>query len=362
MDTTSAMLPPGKRALAIGIDTRGTSSAGGFIHPNDRVDIIRIFREDKGEEGQSQPFLSETLLTNIRVLAIGQAVQNDSGSISFQGDTAPVEVNPAQAEALTLAQRTGHLTRVLRSFADTHDPIEAAEPTARSITVTSGGSGGFSSSRFVLTQRAPADGAPKTDPATAILAPTRHADNRAIDPIFARAGGVVAADRTKWPQSALKNPPRPSDVASETPCSRRPLHGCSSCPPCRSSFPILLPSRLSLSSFRSLRRDSASSCDNASCRIPKSGPGFRMGMRQRPFPRLGNLAASRKSRLGFRNRHPGCSARIAAGRGKPHATGAAHSASRTPPQARQASSSTGATHPGARSDVAPRSTQRPIQR
>ena len=280
----SAMLPPGKRALAIGIDTRGTSSAGGFIHPNDRVDIIRIFREDKGEEGQSQPFLSETLLTNIRVLAIGQAVQNDSGSISFQGDTAPVEVNPAQAEALTLAQRTGHLTRVLRSFADTHDPIEAAEPTARSITVTSGGSGGFSSSRFVLTQRAPADGAPKTDPATAILAPTRHADNRAIDPIFARAGGVVAADRTKWPQSALKNPPRPSDVASETPCSRRPLHGCSSCPPCRSSFPILLPSRLSLSSFRSLRRDSASSCDNASCRIPKSGPGCRMGMPQRLLP------------------------------------------------------------------------------
>jgi pilus assembly protein CpaB len=197
----SAMLPPGKRALAIGIDTRGTSSAGGFIHPNDRVDIIRIFQEDKGEDAPSSVFLSETLLTNIRVLAIGQAVQNTPGNVSVHGDTATVEVTPAQAEALTLAQRTGHLTLALRSFADTHDHVAVAEPTARSITVTAGGSGGFASSRFVVTQRAPAESAPPLDPAIdQRLAPTRHAEPRPGQPILRRAGEIAAAG---WSEQTL---------------------------------------------------------------------------------------------------------------------------------------------------------------
>lgn len=148
----SAMLPSGKRALAINIDTRGRSSAGGLIHPNDRVDIIRIFAEENDDERPNDGFLSETLFTNIRVLAIGQAVQTSVGDIAFHGDTATVEVTPAQAEALTLAQRTDQLTLALRSFADAQDHIPAAEPASRSVTVTSGGSGGFNSTRFAVSQ------------------------------------------------------------------------------------------------------------------------------------------------------------------------------------------------------------------
>jgi pilus assembly protein CpaB len=180
----SAILPPGKRALAIAIDTRGTTSAGGFIHPNDRVDIIRIFREeDKQEERPSNVFLSETLLTNIRVLAIGQAVQNSADSISIHADTATVEVTPAQAEALALAQRTGQLTLVLRSFADTQNQVTTAELAQRTITVTAGGSGGFNSSRFVVAQRwnTPSEIAP--------FSPTHHADSR-----FRRTGGIAAVN------------------------------------------------------------------------------------------------------------------------------------------------------------------------
>ena len=48
----SALLPSGSRALAITIDNRGANSAGGFILPNDRVDVIRIFRDEAASKAQ----------------------------------------------------------------------------------------------------------------------------------------------------------------------------------------------------------------------------------------------------------------------------------------------------------------------
>ena len=115
----SAILPSGMRALAISIDTRGASSAGGFILPNDRVDVLRIFRDDEASKtGGADVQLAETILTNIRVLAIGQAVQERNGEKVITGDTATLEVTPAQTETLALAQRQGQLTLALRSLAD----------------------------------------------------------------------------------------------------------------------------------------------------------------------------------------------------------------------------------------------------
>lgn len=113
----SAVLPSGMRAFAISIDTRGATSAGGFILPNDRVDVIRTFREDEGTKGNDGQ-ASETVLPNVRVLAIGQAIQERNGEKVMSGETATLEVTPSQAETLALAQRTGQLSLVLRSFAD----------------------------------------------------------------------------------------------------------------------------------------------------------------------------------------------------------------------------------------------------
>ena len=70
----SAILPAGMRAVAITIDTRGASSAGGFILPNDRVDVIRT-RSRRPPASGVDLHMSETILTNIRVLAIGQTIQ-----------------------------------------------------------------------------------------------------------------------------------------------------------------------------------------------------------------------------------------------------------------------------------------------
>ena len=123
----SAILPAGMRAVAISIDTRGATSAGGFILPNDRVDILRTYRDDESSRaGGVDVHMSETILTNIRVLAIGQNVQERNGEKVVTGETATLELTPAQAELITLAQKVGQLSLVLRSLADANQVQEAA--------------------------------------------------------------------------------------------------------------------------------------------------------------------------------------------------------------------------------------------
>ena len=112
----SAILPSGMRAVAISIDNRGATSAGGFILPNDRVDVIRTVQ---GVEGL--PPTSETILTNIRVLAIGQTIQERNGEKVITGETATLELNPPQAELVILAQKVGQLSLALRSLEDVNE-------------------------------------------------------------------------------------------------------------------------------------------------------------------------------------------------------------------------------------------------
>lgn len=112
----SAILPSGKRAVAVAIDSRGSSSAGGFILPNDRVDVIRTYRGE--QQGSNETILAQTILQNIRVLAIGQTVQEKAGERVVSGENATLEVDPRQAEILARAQKSGQLSLVLRSLTD----------------------------------------------------------------------------------------------------------------------------------------------------------------------------------------------------------------------------------------------------
>jgi pilus assembly protein CpaB len=111
----SAILPAGRRAVAITIDNRGASSAGGFILPNDRVDVIRTIKPENG------PPVSETILGNVRVLAIGQTIQERNGEKVVTGETATLELSPTQSEEVILAQKIGQLSLVLRSLADVNE-------------------------------------------------------------------------------------------------------------------------------------------------------------------------------------------------------------------------------------------------
>ncbi|MGQ0443766.1 MAG: Flp pilus assembly protein CpaB [Beijerinckiaceae bacterium] len=125
----ATILPKGSRAVAINIDAQGSSEAGGFILPNDRVDVIHIFQDEgAARNGVANSFVSQTILTNIRVLAIGQNYQEKNGERVIMGNNATLEVTPFQAETIVLAQRAGQLALTLRSMSDANAEAEPPPP------------------------------------------------------------------------------------------------------------------------------------------------------------------------------------------------------------------------------------------
>ncbi|MGB8276361.1 MAG: Flp pilus assembly protein CpaB [Methylovirgula sp.] len=127
----SAILPSGMRAVAITIDQQGSTTAGGFILPNDHVDVIHTYRdEEAAKAGVADPMVSETLLRNVKVLAIGQNIQERNSERVVVGSNATLELTPQQVETIILAQRTGQLSLALRSMTDSKasEPETVAKP------------------------------------------------------------------------------------------------------------------------------------------------------------------------------------------------------------------------------------------
>ncbi len=120
----AAILPSGMRAISTPITEE--SSAGGFILPNDRVDVIL---SHKMHVGSKEDPVSEAVLRNVRVLAIGQEIDTKDGDKVATGKTATLEVTPQQAEILALARSMGEISLSLRSLADANPAT--AESTAK---------------------------------------------------------------------------------------------------------------------------------------------------------------------------------------------------------------------------------------
>lgn len=123
----AAVLPSGMRAVAIKIDNSGDLTAGGFILPNDRVDVLRIYRDEEGTRHKGQEVLShQVVLSNVRVLAIGQNVQEENGRKVVAGGNATLALDPKQAELVIFAQHLpgSNLHLVLRSLVDSGGATE----------------------------------------------------------------------------------------------------------------------------------------------------------------------------------------------------------------------------------------------
>ena len=113
----AAILPSGMRAVSTEISPE--TAAGGFILPNDRVDVILSKHEKNPDHGaSSETVQSEIILSNIRVLAIDQAPKEKDGQNAVVGKTVTLELKPEQAEALARARQSGTLSLALRSIAD----------------------------------------------------------------------------------------------------------------------------------------------------------------------------------------------------------------------------------------------------
>ena len=113
----AAILPTGMRAVSTEISPE--TGAGGFILPNDRVDVILSKREKNPDRnGPSDVVNSEIILSNVRVLAIDQAPKEKDGQNAVVGKTVTLELKPEQSETLARARQSGTLSLALRSIAD----------------------------------------------------------------------------------------------------------------------------------------------------------------------------------------------------------------------------------------------------
>ena len=114
----AAVLQPGFRAKSIKIGA--ASGVAGFVHPGDRVDIIlspTIRTPDKKRRRAS-----ETVLENVRILAIDQRTNDQDGKPKVS-KTITLELTPKQVELMTVAQSLGSLSLSLRSLAEDQEEL-----------------------------------------------------------------------------------------------------------------------------------------------------------------------------------------------------------------------------------------------
>ncbi|UTD27447.1 Flp pilus assembly protein CpaB [Bradyrhizobium sp. WD16] len=119
----AALLPTGMRAVSTEISAE--TGAGGFILPNDHVDVILSRRDAGNNRPGADQVVSEIILSNVRVMAIDQTIEEKNGQKVVVGKTATLELRPEQAEVLAKARQTGTLMLALRSIVDVNAPAAA---------------------------------------------------------------------------------------------------------------------------------------------------------------------------------------------------------------------------------------------
>ena len=136
----SAVLATGMRGVSVAVTP--LSSSGGFVVPNDHVDVVLTTATGDGQQ-------SEIVLSNARVLAIGQRLGEMGASggdetgtnasptpVTFDANTiATLELTPAQAEAVINASMRGQLSLTLRSVVDFGKSANAQRPDSTSQSV-----------------------------------------------------------------------------------------------------------------------------------------------------------------------------------------------------------------------------------
>ncbi|MGP8231749.1 MAG: Flp pilus assembly protein CpaB [Methylovirgula sp.] len=132
----AALLPEGMRAVAIGIDSQGATTAGNFILPGDHVDVIHTYRDnDVARANGGDGMVSETILHNVRILAIGENIQKAGKEPVVGGSNATLELTPKQVEQVILAQKVGQLSLSLRSMVDS-DATESSDSSDKDTNFT----------------------------------------------------------------------------------------------------------------------------------------------------------------------------------------------------------------------------------
>ncbi|MBI3182193.1 MAG: Flp pilus assembly protein CpaB [Myxococcales bacterium] len=111
-----------KKARAITIEAGKTTAVGGWVRPNDHVDVIGTFKDPQTNES-----VAVTLLQNVIVLATGKITGTTNVNLIPENqreyNNVSLLVIPEEAEILVLATEMGALTLSLRNEDDV-DVIE----------------------------------------------------------------------------------------------------------------------------------------------------------------------------------------------------------------------------------------------
>jgi pilus assembly protein CpaB len=111
----AAQLEPGFRAVAIEIDEQ--TAAGGYIQPNDRVDVIVTTRTQNRDGGSAEQVVSNVILEDVRVLALGETTQTQTegqAPATIEAGVAVLELTQEDSRQLALAGELGTVSLALR--------------------------------------------------------------------------------------------------------------------------------------------------------------------------------------------------------------------------------------------------------
>ncbi|MFO1013222.1 MAG: Flp pilus assembly protein CpaB [Caulobacteraceae bacterium] len=120
----SVVLQPGFRAMAVPVNAE--TAVGGFILPGDRVDVITSRQARDSDNG----FISETVLRNVRVLAIDQTTEPAKDSRTIVGAVVTLEIPQGDIEVMARAKAQGNVVLALHSYADIGGAAGRASPAA----------------------------------------------------------------------------------------------------------------------------------------------------------------------------------------------------------------------------------------
>jgi len=132
----SAIMTPGTRAVTVQLQQN--AGLGGLVLPGDHVDVVLTAVVPGNAPNEPEHRASETVLEDIRVIAIDQKM-SDMSNESVMAKTATLEVTPKQAEILALVADMGKLSLTLRAIAvgandADHDTNDNGQPAKPSVT------------------------------------------------------------------------------------------------------------------------------------------------------------------------------------------------------------------------------------
>lgn len=118
----AAVLAPGTRAISVGVDA--TTGAAGLISPGDLVDVMLTQEFARGDTPIGRRVVAETVLEKVRVIAVDQQIaQGAPAGSNLPGappsriaSTVSLQVTSEQAAKISVAERLGRLTLIVRSI------------------------------------------------------------------------------------------------------------------------------------------------------------------------------------------------------------------------------------------------------